>query len=152
MIAFASTMGSFIESMENEQGVPVGDGDTINADFSEVLKRGLDGILRYSEKDVDGNAIHKKFELSELPPEAQTEYHRILGKINNVSTGITISPIDIIIKKIKDAGYSVAEVTGRKYELQLNWKGSKALILARNVSIPMMLSGSSIIMKWMADD
>ncbi|MBN8674980.1 MAG: strawberry notch C-terminal domain-containing protein [Chitinophagales bacterium] len=131
VIAFASTMGSFIESMENEQGVPVGDGDTINADFSEVLKRGLDGILRYSEKDVDGNAIHKKFELSELPPEAQTEYHRILGKINNVSTGITISPIDIIIKKIKDAGYSVAEVTGRKYELQLNWKGSKALILAR---------------------
>jgi len=131
VIAFASTMGSFIESMENEQSVPVGDGDTINTDFSEVLKRGLDGILRYSEKDVDGNAIHKKFELSELPPEAQTEYHRILEKINNVSTGITISPIDIIIKKIKDAGYSVAEVTGRKYELQLNWKGSKALILAR---------------------
>jgi hypothetical protein len=82
VIAFASTMGSFIESMENEQGVSVGDGDTINADFSEVLKRGLDGILRYSEKDVDGNAIHKKFELSELPPEAQTEYHRILEKIN----------------------------------------------------------------------
>ena len=131
VIAFASTMGSFIESMENEQGLTVGDGDTIYADFSEVLKRGLDGILRYSEKDVDGNAIHKKFELSELPPEAQTEYHRILEKTNNVSTGITISPIDIIIKKIKDAGYSVAEVTGRKYELQLNWKSSKALILAR---------------------
>ena len=131
VIAFASTMGSFIESMDNEQSVPVGDGDTINADFSEVLKRGLDGILRYSEKDVDGNAIHKKFELNELQPEAQTEYHRILEKINSVSTGITISPIDIIIKKIKDAGYSVAEVTGRKYELQLNWKGSKALILAR---------------------
>ena len=111
--------------------MPVGDGDTINADFSEVLKRGLDGILRYSEKDVDGNSIHKKFELSELPPEAQSEYHRILEKINSVSTGITISPIDIIIQKIKDAGYSVAEVTGRKYELQLNWKGSKALILAR---------------------
>lgn len=131
VIAFASTMGSFIESMENEKGIAVGDGDTINADFSEVLKRGLDGILRYSEKDVDGNPIHKKFELSELPPEAQTEYHRILEKINTVSTGITISPIDIIIKKIKEAGYSVAEVTGRKYEMQMNWKGSKALVLAR---------------------
>ncbi len=131
VIAFASTMGSFIEAMENEQGIPVGDGDTINADFSEVLNRGLDGILRYSEKDVDGNAIHKKLELSELPPEAQAEYHRILEKINTVSTGITISPIDVIIKKIKAAGYTVAEVTGRKYELQLNWKGSKALILAR---------------------
>lgn len=131
VIAFASTMGSFIESMENENGTPVGDGDTINADFSEVLKRGLEGVLRYSEKDVDGNSIHKKFEISEFPPDAQTEYHRILEKINAVSTGITISPIDVIIKKIKAAGYSVAEVTGRKFEMQLNWKGSKALILAR---------------------
>jgi hypothetical protein len=131
VIAFASTMGSFIESMENEHGTPVGDGDTINADFSEVLKRGLEGVLRYSEKDVDGNSIHKKFEISEFPSDAQTEYHRILEKINAVSTGITISPIDVIIKKIKTAGYTVAEVTGRKFEMQLNWKGSKALILAR---------------------
>ncbi|MBC7413249.1 MAG: hypothetical protein H7331_12440 [Bacteroidia bacterium] len=36
VIAFASTIGSFIEQMENEHGMPVKDGDTINADFSEV--------------------------------------------------------------------------------------------------------------------
>lgn len=131
VIAFASTMGSFIEGMENEHGMLVGDGDTINADFTEVLKRGLDGILRYSEKDVDGNSIHKKFQLSELPQEAQAEYHRIWNKIKNVSTGITISPIDVIIKKLKDAGYSVAEVTGRKFELQLNPKTGKGLVLSR---------------------
>src|SRR5213075_458636 len=33
--------------------------------------------------------------------------------------------------RLKDAGYSVAEVTGRKYELQFNGKGSKALITSR---------------------
>lgn len=131
VIAFASTMGSFIESMENEQGLPVSDGDTINADFTEVLKRGLDGILRYTEKDVDGNPVHKKFELAELPIEAQAEYHRIYNKIKSASTGITISPIDVIVKKLKDAGYSVAEVTGRKYELQLNTKTGQGLILSR---------------------
>jgi len=131
VIAFASTMGSFIEGMENEHGMLVSDGDTINADFTEVLKRGLDGILRYSEKDVDGNSIHKKFELSELPQEAQAEYHRIWNKIKNASTGITISPIDAIIKKLKEAGYSVAEVTGRKFELQLNPKTGKGLVLSR---------------------
>lgn len=131
VIAFASTMGSFIESMENEQGLPVSDGDTINADFTEVLKRGLDGILRYTEKDVDGNPVHKKFELAELPVEAQAEYHRIYNKIKSASTGITISPIDVIVKKLKDAGYSVAEVTGRKYELQLNTKTGQGLILSR---------------------
>lgn len=131
IIAFASTMGSFIEQMENERGALVGDGDTINADFTEVLRRGLDGILRYSEKDVDGAAIHKKFEISEMPVEAQAEYYRIYEKIKSASTGITISPIDIIIKKINEAGFSVAEVTGRKYELQLNTKTGKGLILSR---------------------
>jgi hypothetical protein len=131
VIAFASTMGSFIEGMENDQGLPVSDGDTINADFTEVLMRGLDGILRYTEKDIDGNGIHKKFEVSELPADAQAEYHRIYNKIKAASTGITISPIDIIIKRLKDAGYSVAEVTGRKYELQINPKTGKGLVLSR---------------------
>jgi hypothetical protein len=131
VIAFASTMGSFIENMENEHGLPVSDGDTINADFTEVLMRGLDGILRYTEKDVDGNGIHKKFEVSELPAEAQAEYHKIYNKIRAASTGITISPIDVIIKRLKDAGYSVAEVTGRKYELQINPKTNKGLVLSR---------------------
>ncbi|MCC7303067.1 MAG: strawberry notch family protein [Bacteroidia bacterium] len=131
IIAFASTMGSFIEQMENEKGVFVSDGDVINADFTEVLKRGLEGILRYTERDVDGSPIHKKFELSDLSVEAQAEYTRIMERIKAASTGITISPIDIVIKKIQDAGYSVAEVTGRKYELQINTKTNKGLVLQR---------------------
>lgn len=131
VIAFASTMGSFIEGIENEKGLPVSDGDTINADFTEVLRRGLDGILRYTEKDVDGNSIHKKFELSDLPAEAQAEYFRIFNKIKTASTGITISPIDVIVKKLEEAGYTVAEVTGRKYELQLNTKTGQGLVLGR---------------------
>ena len=131
VIAFASTMGSFIEQMENESGMPVGDGDLINADFSEVLKRGLDGIMRYTEKDVDGNPIYKRFELSELAPEAQMEYQKIMAKIRNAATGITISPIDIIIRKIQEAGYTVAEVTGRKYEVQINPKTNKGLVMSR---------------------
>lgn len=131
VIAFASTMGSFIEQMENEKGVTVSDGDVISADFSEVLKRGLEGILRYTERDVTGEPISKKFELTDLSPEAQAEYQRIMGKIKSASTGITISPIDVVIKKIQDAGYSVAEVTGRKYELQINSKTNKGLMLQR---------------------
>jgi hypothetical protein len=131
VIAFASTMGSFIETMENDQGMPVGEGDTINADFSEVLRRGLDGVLRYTEKDVDGKSIHKMFSISDFTADAQAEYARIQEKINQVSTGITISPIDVIIKKIQQAGYSVAEVTGRKYEVQINGKGRKALVMSR---------------------
>ncbi|GGA89899.1 JAB domain-containing protein [Puia dinghuensis] len=131
VIAFASTMGSFIETMENEQGIAVSEGDTINADFSEVLRRGLEGVLRYTERDVDGHPIYKHFDISDLSPAAQAEYQRILENIDAVSTGITISPIDVIIKRIEQAGYSVAEVTGRKYTLQLNGNGRKALVLSR---------------------
>ncbi|MFZ5552502.1 MAG: strawberry notch C-terminal domain-containing protein [Bacteroidota bacterium] len=131
VIAFASTMGSFIEDMENDKALPVGDGDVVNADFAEVLRKGLDGILRYTEKDVNGEAIHKKFALSELPMDAQIEYNRIWEKIKKASTGITISPIDVIIRKLTQAGYSVAEVTGRKYELQINPKTNMGLIASR---------------------
>lgn len=131
VIAFASTMGSFIEGMENEEGLLVSDGDTINTDFAEVMKRGLDGIMRYTVKDVDGNSIYQKFQLIDLPPEAQNAYNTIIEKIKLASTGITISPIDVIIKMIKDAGYSVAEVTGRKFEVQINTKTGKGLVLTR---------------------
>ena len=131
VIAFASTMGSFIEQMESDAGLAVTDGDTINADFSVVLQKGLDGILRYTETDTDGQKIFKKFEISEFPIEAQAEYHRISDRIKEAATGITISPIDVIIRKITEAGYKVAEVTGRKYELQINAKTNKALVLTR---------------------
>lgn len=131
VIAFASTMGSFIEQMENDAGLAVSDGDTINADFSLVLQKGLDGILRYTETDTDGERIFKKFEISDFTPEAQAEYLRISDRIKEASTGITISPIDVIVRKITEAGYKVAEVTGRKYELQINPKTNKALIMTR---------------------
>jgi len=131
VIAFASTMGSFIEQMETDSGMTVTDGDTINADFSVVLQKGLDGILRYTETDSDGQKIFKKFEISDFPIEAQYEYNRISDRIKEAATGITISPIDVIIRKITEAGYKVAEVTGRKYELQINPKTNKALVVTR---------------------
>lgn len=131
VIAFASTMGSFIEQMESEAGLAITDGDTINADFSVVLQKGLDGILRYTETDTDGQKVFKKFEISDFPLEAQAEYFRISERIKEASTGITISPIDVIVRKITEAGFKVAEVTGRKYELQINSTTNKALVMTR---------------------
>lgn len=131
VIAFASTMGSFIETLEDENGMPVTDGSTINADFAEVLKRGLDGVMRYTEKDVSGKPEYKQFSLDELAPEASVEYLRIAENIRQISTGITISPIDVIVQILKEAGYTVAEVTGRKFEVQLNRQTGMGLVLSR---------------------
>ncbi len=132
VIAFASTMGSFIEQMDNDKGLPVSDGDTINADFSEVLMRGLDGVLRYTVTTAEGKKEFKKFPISELNPEAQVEYLRIAEKIKHMTSGISISPIDIIVQKLSKAGYRVAEVTGRKYEVQINTKTNMGLVRTRN--------------------
>ena len=39
---------------------------------------------------------------------------------NMLQQAFTISPLDLIIQKIKEAGYSVGEVTGRKLCVQYN--------------------------------
>lgn len=131
LLAFASTMGSFIEQLEDDYGRNAVVGDTVSADFALVLEKGLEGVLRYTVTLPDGQRDYKIFDITDLSPDAQTEYARILRDIKTASTGITISPIDVIIQKIEAAGYSVAEVTGRKLRLQLNLKTSKGIIQAR---------------------
>jgi len=129
VIAFSSTMGSFIEQTENEQGAPVTDGDVIKTDFSEVLRKGLNGVLRYTVYNSDGKPDYNSFSPAELGAQAQEDYDRIMDEIETVSTGICISPIDLIVQKLEAAGYSVAEVTGRKFKLDL--KGATGTVNSR---------------------
>lgn len=119
VIAFSSTMGSFIEDMTDANGYAVGVGDVVKADFAIVLQKGLEGVMRYTETLPNGQKDYKTFSVFELSEEAQNEYFRIERTIQQIATGITISPIDVIVQKIEDAGYSVAEVTGRKLRLNL---------------------------------
>lgn len=127
IVAFASTMGSFLENMSKS-------GDEINGDFSIVLEKGLDSVLRYTEKDINGETEGKAFDIADLSPEAQLAYREILEKIEKASSGITISPLDLIIQKIEKAGYKVGEVTGRKLSVQyknLKSKNTTALVQSR---------------------
>ncbi len=120
VIAFSSTMGSFIEQMEVEQGISVSEGDTIRTDFSEVLRRGLEGVLRYTMYDVDGEKTFGTFDVKDLGTDAVHAYNHIVEEIDRVSSGISISPIDKIVEKLESAGYRVGEVTGRKYKIEFN--------------------------------
>ncbi|MBD3637209.1 MAG: strawberry notch C-terminal domain-containing protein [Crocinitomicaceae bacterium] len=131
IIAFASTMGSFIEQLDDGGGRRAVEGDTVSADFALVLEKGLEGVLRYTVTLPDGQRDYKVFDITELSHDAQMEYNRILDEIKTASTGITISPIDVIIQKIESAGYAVAEVTGRRSRLQLNLKNNTGIILSR---------------------
>ena len=119
VIGFSKTMGSFVENLITEEGVIADNNALVIADFKIVLDKALRGILRYSEKDATGKSTPKYFTVASLGPDAEKEYARISHKIADISTGICISPLDVIIQKIQAAGFKVAEVTGRKYMLQL---------------------------------
>jgi hypothetical protein len=119
IIAFSSTMESFIDSMTHDDGRPVAAGDTINLDYKVALQKGLDGVMRYTITDIQGNRKPEYFKIEQLPPEAQEMYYDIQAKINKISTGISLSPIDVIKDTIRKAGFTIDEVTGRKYEIQL---------------------------------
>lgn len=123
VIAFKSTMEAFMKNSE----LVVGD-FLAHTNFELSLIKGLEGTLNYSIKDMDDEIgdpkVKHRIELDELPQSAQLAYGEIMYKIANCSAPISISPIDIITKRITDAGYKVGEITGRKMRLEFNDDGS----------------------------
>lgn len=112
-ITLSSTMEAMIQDLNLEYE------ETIEADFREVLKRGLNGVMRYTVKTPSGVAEHHQLSVTDLSDMGATAYKDLMDKIKSVSTGITISPIDVLIKGIEDAGFKVAEITGRKTRFEL---------------------------------
>ncbi len=126
VIAFKSTMGSFLE----EQGYV--DGDAVESqDFGLILEKGLKGVMKYTEKSGRGKATPKVIPFEDLTPEGQADYLFIMDKIAAASTNISISPIDVLINYIEaqrrpsyiggvDAPYfRVRECTGRKGQIKI---------------------------------
>lgn len=123
-IAIRSTMEAMVKDIIERGDVKVG--DALEPDFKFVLKKGLEGVMRISVKDPMGNSVKKDIPMSALPHQSQMEFKRVMSKIASLKTGLTISPIDEVIKTITDAGYTIGEVTGRKTRLE--FRGGKAIL------------------------
>lgn len=122
VIAFKSTMEAFLKNSELQVGdfLP-------HTNFELSLIKGLEGTLNYNVRDMDDEDAPKekrRIEFDDLPHSAKAVYGEIMYKIANCSAPISISPIDIIIKRITEAGYKVGEITGRKMRLEFNSDGS----------------------------
>lgn len=111
VISFTNTMEGFLGELPSN--VPMDEAP----DFSITLLRALDGVMRISTTDVDGNTVPGIIPLSDLSEEGQARYQEIRQRILNLSSGLPISPMDAIRMKIEEAGYTVREITGRGTEL-----------------------------------
>ena len=93
-------------------------------DLGTSLKRGLEGTLRYTKKDAKDNSESGYFKLEDLGEEAVEAYHELEKKIEQTSTGLSLSPIDVIKNELQKAGYKVGELTGRQTEFVYNENGT----------------------------
>lgn len=93
-------------------------------DLGTSLKKGLEGTLRYTQKDAKDNSESGYIKLSDLGDEAIEAYHELEKKIEQTSTGLSLSPIDVIKNELQKAGYKVGELTGRQTEFVYNENGT----------------------------
>ena len=93
-------------------------------DLGTSLKKGLDGTLRYTQKDAKDNSESGYIKLSDLGDEAVEAYHELEKKIEQTSTGLSLSPIDVIKNELQKSGYKVGELTGRQTEFVYNDNGT----------------------------
>lgn len=168
VIGVSSTMEAFIKRLldENDEDAAlqglfgnIEEGDEISCDFTLVLNKMLEGTLTYT---IDGEGeYHKKtkIELSELPDDGVKMYHELKRQIASASSGISISPIDLIIQKIEAAvnpetgeHWKVDEVTGRSYQIRFtNKQGTRGVIerrkgLTRNVAFSQFQNNQSDVL------
>lgn len=131
VIAFKSTMGSFLQDLK------LASGDIIPAkhlDFTRTLVKGLDAVFKYNYTAINGEKSSKIISQKDLPPRGLEEYEDIVRSMQLESTGLNISPIDQLIQIIesypkneklgghKGKYFKVAEVTGRTQRIRLDGK------------------------------
>jgi hypothetical protein len=93
-------------------------------DLGTSLRKGLEGTLRYTQKDAKDNSESGYIKLSDFGDEAVEAYHELEKKIEQTSTGLSLSPIDVIKNELQKAGYKVGELTGRQTEFVYNDNGT----------------------------
>ena len=93
-------------------------------DLGTSLRKGLEGTLRYTSKNAKDESSSGYIKLEDLGDDAVEAYHALEKKIKETSTGLSLSPIDVIKNELEKAGYKVGELTGRSTEFVYNENGT----------------------------
>jgi len=95
-------------------------GQTIPLDFSYVFRKGMETVMKYTVKDEAGVGTKKSLGTGDLSDAGRQRYYDLMERIQKMATGIPISPIDVLRRGIKDAGYEPIEVSGRSTMFDMN--------------------------------
>lgn len=125
-IAIRSTMEAMLKDLVDRGEIKIG--DALDPDFRFILKKGLEGVMKMTTTDAEGNKKSRFLSPDELFGSGKDEFRRIMAKIGKLKTGLTLSPIDEFVQAMEAAGYKVGEVTGR--QLKIEFKGDHAILRA----------------------
>ena len=117
VISFTNTMEGFLDEAPKDTPMDV------VPNFSLTLLKALDGVMRYTETDIQGEKVNMFYTPDQLGEDGKKKYYEIKDKIENLSANLPISPMDAIKTKIEEAGYKVGEITGRNLEMVRNEDG-----------------------------
>ena len=112
VVALAFTNESFITDYADDNSIQLG--DEINISFTDVVRRYLDRTLRITVKMSDDTKQHVFIPVGELPGDLRAMHDLAKETVEAADlSSLPVSPIDWIRDRIKKAGFSVAEITGR---------------------------------------
>lgn len=112
IIAVDNTMGSFLSAYVGDNNLK--DGDRLeDFDYRTVLSRALERSRALQITNAQGDAHKKYVSLDDLDPVTRRAYDDAQKTIDKLKIDLPVSPLDWIRRRIEDAGYTVAEITGR---------------------------------------
>ncbi len=129
VITLMHTMGTFLAQHVIDNGLK--EGDAIDMDYGDLLTRALDRTMRVSSKDAGGNPLP----VIQLTPQQLgliDLYESITNKIGMIDfTHLPMSPIDWIHYRLKEAGITCGELTGRPASITYSKDGGVLHIRTR---------------------
>jgi hypothetical protein len=112
VITVANTLETFLSDFAKANGIQPG--QAFRATFADVLVRYLNNVRTVSINNPDGTQ-QKHYLTDDELGSALDDYNDALSEIQNLAElNIPVSPIDAIKQRIREAGYSIGEVTGRQ--------------------------------------
>ena len=113
LVALDNTMGSFLKAYAEEHGLRHG-AALEDFDWRSVLSRALDRSRYIKIKDAQGNETKQYVPVDELDDTTRKFYQTAQKLIDKLKIDTPVSPIDWIRHRLEEAGYTVAELTGRE--------------------------------------